>query len=250
MNAARSGSWSVGKGGYVLAYGLHSTGDFGELYLKLGASTRQLTNLNAELLADRQVAEVESVVFLSDDAKYEVEAYLTKPLAIAPGSKHPLIVNVHGGPHGANGPAFDLEAQVFAAHGWATLTVNYRGSTGYGQKFADAVYGDQDGNEAQDVLFAVSAAARRNPWIDRDRMGIGGSSNGGMLTEWLISQTREFKAAIAVAPMTNLISYTYMTGLPYEQMEYGQSLHQGDLLDFVWERTPLKQVASVVHPPC
>ncbi len=70
---------------------------------------------------------------------------------------------------------------MYAAHGWATLHVNYRGSSGYGQKFADGVFGDQDGDEGQDVLYAVSAAVRRNPWIDRERMGIEGVSYGGQL---------------------------------------------------------------------
>jgi dipeptidyl aminopeptidase/acylaminoacyl peptidase len=226
----------------------HGTADFAELYLKAGETTHQLTNLNAAAMASKQIAQVESVTFISGDHKYEVEAFLTKPLTITAGSKHPLIVDLHGGPHWRNGPELDFKAQVYAAHGWATLTANYRGSTGYGQKFADAVFGDQDGNEAQDVLYAVSAAVRRNLWIDRDRMGIEGISNGGMLTEWLISQTREFKAAIAIAPMTNLISYTYMTGIPYEQMEYGQFLHQGNLLDFAWEHSPLRHMASVCTP--
>jgi dipeptidyl aminopeptidase/acylaminoacyl peptidase len=86
-------------------------------------------------------------------------------------SKHPLIVVIHGGPHGANGSWFNFKNQVYAAHGYAVLNVNYRGSTGYGQKFADAVFGDQDGNEGQDVLYGVNAAVRRYLWIDRERMG-------------------------------------------------------------------------------
>jgi dipeptidyl aminopeptidase/acylaminoacyl peptidase len=241
------GSWSVGKGG-VLAYSFQSVRDLAELYVNGGGNTRQLTNLNAEVLSGREIAKVESVTFISSDGKYQVEAYLTNPISITPESKHPLIVYVHGGPHWSNGPEFDFKAQVYAAHGLATLTVNYRGSTGYGQKFADAVFADQDGFDAQDVLYAVSAAARRHLWIDRDRMGIEGGSNGGMLTEWIIGQTREFKAAIPMAPMTNLISYAYMTGIPYQQMEYGQYMHQSNLADFVWERSPLRHVGSVATP--
>src|SRR5258708_10705413 len=87
-------------------------------------------------------------------------------------SGHPHIVNIHGGPHGQNGPAFNFKNQVYAARGWATLNVNYRGSTRYRQKFADAVFGDQDGNEGHDVLYAGIAADRRYLWIDRERLGI------------------------------------------------------------------------------
>ena len=76
--------------------------------------------------------------------------------------------------------------------------MNYRGSTGYGQKYADAVFGDQNGNEAQDVLYAVSAAVRRYLWIDRERMGIEGTSYGGQFSMWLITQTNEFKAAVPI----------------------------------------------------
>jgi len=241
-------SWSVGRGGMV-AYSFRSPRDFAELFLKSGGTTRQLTNLNAEVLADKQLGEVESFTFLSNDNKYEIEAFLTKPLAITAESKHPLIVDLHGGPHWRSGPELDLKAQVYAAHGWATLMVNYRGSSGYGQKFADAVFGDQDGNEAQDVLYAVSAAVRRNLWIDRDRMGIGGISYGGQLTDWLITQTREFKAAISLAGIANLISYNYMTYYnQYEEMEFGQFLHQDDLMNFAWERSALKHVANVCTP--
>jgi dipeptidyl aminopeptidase/acylaminoacyl peptidase len=178
-----------------------------------------------------------------------VEAFLTQPLGLTEDSKHPLIVNIHGGPHTQNGPAFNFEAQVYAGRGWATLNVNYRGSTGYGQKFADAVFGDQDGNEGQDVLYGVSATVRRNLWIDRDRMGIEGVSYGGQLSDWLITQTNEFKAAIPIAGISNLVSYNYMTYYnQYEEMEFGQFLHQGDLMDVAWERSALKHVANV-HTP-
>ena len=110
--------------------------------------------------------------------------------------------------------------------------VNYRGSTGYGQAFTDAIFGDQNGNEAQDVLYGVSAAMRRHLWIDRDRLGIEGTSYGGQLTNWIITQTNMFKAAIPAAGISNLISYNYMTYYnQYEQMEWGAFPHQGNLMD-------------------
>jgi dipeptidyl aminopeptidase/acylaminoacyl peptidase len=243
------GAFSVGKDG-VVAYSYASPLDSTELYLKTGnTAPRKLTDLNAQIFAGKQIAEVESFSFISNDNKYEVEAFLTKPLGMTATSKHPLIVNIHGGPHGQNGPAFNFKNQVYAARGWATLNVNFRGSTGYGQKFADAVFGDQNGNEGQDVLYGVSAAVRRYPWIDRERMGIEGVSYGGQLTDWLITQTNEFKAAIPIAGISNLVSYNYMTYYnQYEEMEFGQFLHQGNLMDVAWERSALKHVAAA-HTP-
>src|SRR6201982_2233763 len=242
-------SFSVSKDG-GLYYTYSSPSDLPQLYQKTGSGApKKLTDLNADVLTGKQLGEVESLTFISNDNKFEVEAFLTRPIGMTASSKHPLIVNIHGGPHGQNGPAFSFRNQVFAAHGYAVLNVNFRGSTGYGQKFADAVFGDQNGNEAQDVLYGVSAAVRRNLWIDRERMGIEGVSYGGQLTEWLITQTSEFKAAIPTAGIVNLVSYNYMTYYnQYEEMEFGQFLHQGTLMDVAWDRSALKHVASA-HTP-
>jgi dipeptidyl aminopeptidase/acylaminoacyl peptidase len=242
-------SFSLSKDG-GLFYTYSSPSDLSQLYQKIGSGApKKLSDLNADVLAGKQLGEVESLTFISNDNKFEVEAFLTRPIGMTASSKHPLIVNIHGGPHGQNGPAFSFRNQVFAAHGYAVLNVNFRGSTGYGQKFADAVFGDQNGSEAQDILYGVSAAVRRNLWIDRERMGIEGVSYGGQLTEWLITQTNEFKAAIPTAGIVNLVSYNYMTYYnQYEEMEFGQFLHQGTLMDEAWKRSALKYV-SAAHTP-
>jgi dipeptidyl aminopeptidase/acylaminoacyl peptidase len=244
-----SSAWSAGKNG-TIAYAFTTPRDAAQLYYKSGAAApRKLTDLNKELFAGKPIAEVESFTFTSNDNRFEVEAFLTKPIGLTATSKHPLIVEIHGGPHGQNGPGFLFKHQVYAAHGYAVLTVNYRGSTGYGQRFADAVFGDQNGNEGQDVLYGVSAAVRRYLWIDRERLGIEGVSYGGQLTDWLITQTNEFKAAIPTAGISNLVSYNYMTYYnQYEEMEFGQFLHQGNLMDVAWERSALKHVAAA-HTP-
>ena len=243
------GALSVGKNG-TLAYAYGSPTDAPQLYLKSGTAVpKRLTDLNHDLLSDKTLAQVESFTFMSNDNRFEVEAFLTKPVGMTATSKHPMIVVIHGGPHGANGPAFNFKNQVYAGHGFAVLNVNYRGSTSYGQKFADAVFGDQNGNEAQDILYGVSSAVRRYLWIDRDRLGIEGVSYGGQLTDWLITQTNEFKAAIPTAGIFNLVSYNYMTYYnQYEEMEFGQFLHQGNLMDVAWERSALKHIAAA-HTP-
>jgi dipeptidyl aminopeptidase/acylaminoacyl peptidase len=236
------GSWSAR--GEQIAYAFSGSGDTAQLFLK-----EQLTDLNRDALNGPTVEPVESFTFLSNDNKWTVEAFLTYPAGFRPDGKYPLIVNIHGGPHGQQGPAFNFKNQVYAARGWATLMVNYRGSTGYGQAFTDGVFADQNGNEAQDVLYGVSAALRRYLWIDRDRMGIEGVSYGGQLSSWLITQTNLFKAAIPTAGIMNIVSYNYMTYYnQYEQMEWGMFPHQGNLMDVLWERSALKHVANA-HTP-
>lgn len=248
--------WSVGSGG-SLAYALTTPYDLSELYFRSGpAPAQKLTALNAAVLAGKKIAEVEPFTFISNDNKYEVEAYLTKPTGIPKGlpdmataAKHPLIVSLHGGPHAQSGPAFTPKNQIYASRGWAVLQVNYRGSAGYGQEFMDAVFGDQNGNEAQDVLYGVSAALRRYLWLDRERMGLEGTSYGGQLTMWLITQTNEFKAAVPIRGVANLVSFNYLTyANQFEAMMFGQFLHQGNFMDFAWERSALKHVANV-HTP-
>jgi dipeptidyl aminopeptidase/acylaminoacyl peptidase len=242
------GAFSMAKN--TLAYALATPSDQGEMYLSTGGgAARKVTDLNASVLKGIPIAEVEAFTFVSSDNKFDVEAFLTKPVNLDPSKKYPLIVNIHGGPHGQQGPAFNFRNQVYAARGWATLMVNYRGSTGYGQTFADAVFGDQNGNEGQDVLFGVSAALRRYPWIDRDRLGVEGTSYGGQLSTWLITQTNIFRAAIPTAAITNIVSYNYMTYYnQYEAMEWGAYPHQGNLMDTLLQRSALRHVANA-HTP-
>lgn len=252
------GSWSVAKGD-MLAYALSTPSEPGELHLKQGGTAaRRLTSLNQPWMGAKKIAPVESLPFKSFDGT-AVEGFLTMPLELTPGSKHPLIVMIHGGPHGQQGPGFNARAQVYAGKGYATLMVNYRGSTGYGQKFADAIFNDQDGGEARDVLAGVDAALAKYPWIDAGRLGIEGGSYGGQLTDWIITQTDRFKAAIPSAGISNLVSFNYMSyyhdylavefGVrPHEMWRQKPNAQQRRLMDFLWERSALRYVANVKTP--
>lgn len=241
------GAWSLG--GPTLAYGFTAPGWPSELYLKRGtAAPERATALNAALLEARAVAPVEAFRFPGTDGT-EIEAFLTLPQGRTGSSTHPLIVMIHGGPHGQQGPAFNHKAQVYAAQGWASLMVNYRGSTGYGQALADKIFGDQNGAEARDVVAGVDAAIARYPWIDPARLGIEGGSYGGQLTNWIITETDRFKAAIPSAGIANLVSFNYMAYYhDYLAVEFGRYPHQDGLMDVLWQRSPLRQIHKAKTP--
>jgi dipeptidyl aminopeptidase/acylaminoacyl peptidase len=243
------GSWSVAGSGAnaALACSLITGSSPGELYLKRGDSpATPLTSINRELLGARSLGQVESFRFKSADG-LEMEAFLTKPVVLA--AKNPLIVMMHGGPHGEQGAQFNAKAQVYAAHGYASLMVNYRGSTGYGQKLADAIFGDQDGKEAEDVLAGVDAALARHPWLDASRMGLEGGSYGGQLTNWIITRTDRFKAAIPSAGISNLVTQNYLSYYhDYLAVEYGDFPHKNGIIDKLWERSAIRYANKVKTP--
>jgi dipeptidyl aminopeptidase/acylaminoacyl peptidase len=241
-------SWALTPSGGVL-YGFASPSETALLReRKTDGSTRDIVKLNAALLAQRRIAPVEAVNFTAKDG-LAVEAYLTMPLNRAPNQKYPMVLAIHGGPHGAQGPAFNDKAQVYATHGFATLMVNYRGSTGYGQAFADAIFGDQNGKEAEDVLSAVDAVIAKYPWVDSTRLGIEGGSYGGQLTDWIITRTPRFKAAVPAAGIANLVSFNYMAYYhDYLAVEFGAYPHEKDLMDTLWARSALRYVNRVKTP--
>ncbi len=241
------GAWSTAQG--TVAYAFSTPDAPADLYTKTdGTPPVRRTALNQTLLGQRQIATVESITYPSGDGT-PIEAFLTRPLNPSASSRHPLIAIIHGGPHGQQGPAFNAKAQVYAAQGWASLMVNYRGSTGYGQALADKIFGDQNGAEAKDVLAGVDAVIARHPWIDPTKLGIEGGSYGGQLTNWIITETSRFKAAIPSAGIANLVSFNYMAYYhDYLAVEYGRYPHQDGLMDVLWQRSPLRQIHKVTTP--
>ncbi len=242
------GSWSVR--GTKLAYSYTAPGSPSELFLKVAGDppTAQLTTLNHDFLSSRSIAPVEAFTFKSFDGT-EIEAFLTRPVALGPAGSAPMVIVMHGGPHGQQGPAFNAKAQVYAGLGWATLMVNYRGSTGYGQKLADAIFKDQNGGEAKDVLAGVDAALVRYPWLDRDRMGIEGGSYGGQLANWLVTQTTRFKASVPGWGISNLITQNYLSYYhDYLAVEYGAFPHEQGVIDQLWERSAIRYANKVKTP--
>jgi dipeptidyl aminopeptidase/acylaminoacyl peptidase len=138
---------------------------------------------------------------------------------------------------------------VYAAQGYSVVMVNYRGSSGYGQQFSDGTKGDQNGSEAKDVLAGMDEAIKRYSDIDPERLGIEGGSYGGQLTNWIITQTTRFKAAIPASGISNLVSlaYTIWTA-DYMQAEYDGYPWQRDIAARLWQHSALAYVANVKTP--
>lgn len=248
MDTGAVAAWSAH--GDRVAYSLSTPTGMAELYVKAGhGPAKQLTNLNREILSGKTIAHTEPITFISNDGKWPVQGLLTYPADFDPGRKYPLITVIHGGPHDQQTISFNIKNQVYAARGYATLMVNYRGSTGYGQAFTDAIFREQNGDEAQDILFGIGAAMRRHKWVDEGRLGIEGVSYGGQLAAWLVTQTHIFRAAVLTAAVINIPSFSYTTNYrPYEQMQWGLRPHQDNLLDVLWERSPLRHAFKVRTP--
>jgi dipeptidyl aminopeptidase/acylaminoacyl peptidase len=159
-----------------------------QLYaLKAGtASPVKLTSLNTERLADVRWGEAEQFSFKGANGD-TVYGHVMKPWNYQPGKKYPVAFLVHGGPQGSfgNGWSYRWNPQVYAGAGYATVFIDFHGSTGYGQKFTDAISGDWGGKPLEDLQKGLAAATAKYPWLDRGNACALGASYGGYMMNWI-----------------------------------------------------------------
>jgi dipeptidyl aminopeptidase/acylaminoacyl peptidase len=151
-----------------------------------GGKAVQLTHQNADKLADVKFGDYEQFSFKGANGD-TVYGYVTKPWNAAPGGKYPIAFLVHGGPQGSfgNGWSYRWNPQVYAGAGYATVFIDFHGSTGYGQKFTDSISGDWGGKPLEDLQKGLAAAVAKYPWLDRDRSCALGASYGGYMMNWI-----------------------------------------------------------------
>ena len=154
--------------------------------MKLGAAPTQLTKLNAERLADVRWGQYEQFSFAGANGE-TVYGHVMKPWNAEPGKKYPIAFLVHGGPQGSfgNGWSYRWNPQVYAGAGYATVFIDFHGSTGYGQKFTDSISGDWGGKPLEDLKKGLDAAVKKFPWLDRERSCALGASYGGYMMNWI-----------------------------------------------------------------
>jgi dipeptidyl aminopeptidase/acylaminoacyl peptidase len=198
----------------------------GELYAVDAAGTRPLTHHNA-WIAEIALATTTEVSSKSDDGT-EVHGILRRPASAASDARVPLIVRIHGGPAGQDALSFDFEKEVFAAQGWAVLAPNYRGSSGRGSAYTVAISGDWCNKEVRDIRGMMDQVIKRGG-IDDAKLGVGGWSYGGILTDCLISVEPRFRAATSGAGVSNLlgvyghdqyiVQYEQELGAPWKNLD-------------------------------
>src|SRR6266700_5879892 len=192
------GSYSLGKDDSIAAQITTIDRPDEIFYLASGSKEpTRLTNTNDALFAQLRLAQADYVHFKSKDGT-SVAGYLYKPLDYTPGKKVPTLLNPHGGPVGQYSAAFYHLAQLYAANGYAVLLPNPRGSSGYGQKFCEAIFADWGNKDFQDDMAMVDYTVAQGI-ADPDKLGVGGWSYGGISTDFIIAQTKRFKAAISGA---------------------------------------------------
>lgn len=198
-----------------------------EIYAVEDGALRKLTTHNDALTAELVFQPAENLAFKSKDGT-EIHGLLTKPVDYVEGRRYPTLLRIHGGPTSQDAHSFSFERQIFAANGYAVVNVNYRGSSGRGAKFQEAIFADWGQLEVDDVLAATDHVVALGI-ADPERLGIGGWSYGGLTTDYVIASDTRFKAAISGAGSANHISlyghdqYTYLYdsefGPPWENVD-------------------------------
>jgi dipeptidyl aminopeptidase/acylaminoacyl peptidase len=177
----------------------------------------------------------------------QIQGWLMRPPGCSSDRKCPLILSIHGGPHGMYGWSFNASFQVYVARGYGVLYLNPRGSNGYGQKFSDGTFNEWGGGDYRDLMVGVDEALKRNNWINADHMAVTGGSYGGFMTNWIITQTPRFRAAVAVASLSNLVSF-YSTSLYQDLIHAEFGGFPWDNFDVLWQWSPLRFVRQVQTP--
>ncbi|HEX6290835.1 MAG TPA: S9 family peptidase [Herpetosiphonaceae bacterium] len=221
----------------------------GEVYtMREGHRLQRRSHAGDHFFSTYRIQPPEHVQFKGADG-WDLEGWVIRPLDMEQASeqRHPLIVYVHGGPHTAYGNGFFHEFQVLAAAGFGIFFTNPRGSSSYGEEFADAVrhhFGEKD---YEDVMHAADLAASWE-WVDEQRMGIMGGSYGGFMTNWIITHTDRFAAACSQRSISNLYSFagTSDVGPEFSLDEYGDLPWRDE--ELLMSKSPIRYVQNVKTP--
>jgi dipeptidyl aminopeptidase/acylaminoacyl peptidase len=211
----------------------------------------QLTDMNKELfsklnLTMPQDMQVTPTANPKDIPGSKIESFVQLPPDFDKTKKYPLILNIHGGPHSAYGWVFDHEMQWMAAKGYVVVYPNPRGSTTYGQVFANIIQHNYPGDDFHDLMDCVDAVVKEG-YVDPARMGVTGGSGGGLLTDWTVTHTNRFKAAVAQRDITDWSNWWYTADFTLFQPTWFEGA-PFDKVDEFKKYSPITYVTNIQTP--
>jgi dipeptidyl aminopeptidase/acylaminoacyl peptidase len=218
----------------------------GDLFaIAADGSPTQLTDLNKNLWSQLNLTAPEEINYKSFDGK-NIQGWIQKPPDFDPHKKYPLILDIHGGPHAAYGWVFDHEFQWMAAKGYVVLYVNPRGSTSYGQNFANIIQYHYPGDDYRDLMIGVDELIKRG-YVDPKKLAVTGGSGGGVLTNWAVTQTDRFAAAVSQRDISNWASWWYTADFTLFQANWFKAPPFEDPADYA-NRSAITFVKNI-HTP-
>lgn len=205
----------------------------------------RIDDCNDELLSELNVVEPETFSYESVDG-WQIQGFLLKPANVEPGKKYPVLLEIHGGPHSMYGYTYFHQLQLISAQGYGVVFTNPRGSSGFGREFTEAVQGDYGGKDMQDILNGVKEAVTRYDFLDGERVAVNGLSYGGFMTNWLVTHTDRFFAAITEGCISNWVSFFGTSDIVpgFISQEF---LGKTDP-ESLWKLSPLAYVENVQTP--
>lgn len=247
--ARRVSGFSINTDGTKLAFVAGDSTNPGDLFIADidGTHEERLTRINDRFLAELQLSIPEEFTVPSHADGHPIQAWVLKPAGFEQGRKYPMILQIHGGPHGMYANHMMHEFQVMAARGYVVVYTNPRGSAGYGEAFTTYTHEAWGEKDMPDVMAAVDWVVHQG-YVDEDRLGVTGGSYGGYMTLWIIGHTDRFKAAVTQRCVSNLHSFygTSDIGFSFGEYEFGGT---------PWERqehflkhSPISYVANMTTP--
>jgi dipeptidyl aminopeptidase/acylaminoacyl peptidase len=218
-----------------------------EVYLARDGKTQRLTDLNSELFAAAPPGKLSELPVKSSVDGRAISAWEVYPPNFDPAKKYPLILEIHGGPYASYGPTFSADYQFYASAGYIVVYGNPRGSTSYGEEFANLIYNNYPSHDYDDLMSIVDAAIQRGG-VDADNLFITGSSGGGVLSSWSIGKTHRFKAAVVQRPVINWTSWLLTTDMGAFGARYWFKQLPWDDQETYWKHSPLSLVGNVTTP--
>jgi len=240
------GDFSVSRGGRIavtVGDALHPA----DVGVANGGVVRKLTSLNSSLLGTKALGEVRKLPVTSNFDQRPIDAWLVTPPDFDPAKKYPLILEIHGGPFAAYGPTFSTDYQLYAAAGYAVLYTNPRGSTSYGEEFANQIDKAYPGHDYDDLISAVDAAIATGS-IDPNNLFVTGGSGGGVLTAWIVGKTNRFRAAATQKPVIDWASFVLTSDGANFYSPYWFAKKPWEDPQGYWARSPLSLVGNVKTP--